>query len=84
MRFTLDSFFQMFQTDKFLYSEKLFARESCFFSRNACFFIKNVLLYYLRRNYYDILYAPVAQLDRASGYGPEGCGFDLCRARQML
>ena len=22
-----------------------------------------------------ITYAPVAQLDRASGYGPEGCGF---------
>ena len=27
------------------------------------------------------LFAPVAQLDRASGYGPEGCGFELCRAR---
>lgn len=25
--------------------------------------------------------APVAQLDRASGYGPEGCKFDSCRAR---
>ena len=30
----------------------------------------------------DVKNAPVAQLDRASGYGPEGCGFDLCRARQ--
>ena len=27
-------------------------------------------------------HAPIAQLDRASGYGPEGCGFDLCWARQ--
>ncbi len=25
--------------------------------------------------------APVAQLDRASGFGPEGCRFDSCRAR---
>ncbi len=24
--------------------------------------------------------APVAQLDRASGFGPEGCGFESCRA----
>ena len=23
---------------------------------------------------------PVAQLDRASGFGPEGCGFNPCRA----
>ena len=30
-----------------------------------------------------ILYAPVAQLDRASDYGSEGCGFDSCRARQF-
>ena len=28
-------------------------------------------------------HAPVAQLDRASDYGSEGCGFDLCRARQV-
>ena len=27
-------------------------------------------------------HAPVAQLDRVSDYGSEGCGFDLCRARQ--
>jgi hypothetical protein len=27
-------------------------------------------------------HAPIAQLDRASGYGPEGCGFDLCWAHQ--
>ena len=27
--------------------------------------------------------APVAQLDRASDYGSEGCGFDSCRARQF-
>ncbi len=26
--------------------------------------------------------APIAQLDRASDYGSEGCGFDLCWARQ--
>ena len=25
--------------------------------------------------------APVAQLDRASDYGSEGCGFELCQAR---
>ena len=29
------------------------------------------------------LYALVAQLDRVSDYGSEGCGFDFCRARQM-
>lgn len=29
------------------------------------------------------LLAPLAQLDRASGFGPEGCGFDSCRARQQ-
>ena len=28
------------------------------------------------------LHAPIAQLDRAFGYGPKGCGFDLCWARQ--
>ena len=27
------------------------------------------------------IYAPVAQLDRVSDYGSEGCGFDLCQAR---
>lgn len=27
--------------------------------------------------------APVAQLDRVSGYGPEGWGFDSFRARQI-
>ena len=26
----------------------------------------------------EVQYAPIAQLDRASGYGPEGCGFELC------
>ena len=26
--------------------------------------------------------APVAQLDRASDYGSEGCKFESCRARQ--
>jgi hypothetical protein len=30
------------------------------------------------------LHAPVAQLDRASGYGPEGCGFEFYRARQAF
>jgi hypothetical protein len=28
--------------------------------------------------------APVAQLDRATGYGPVGCGFNSCRAYQPL
>jgi cell fate regulator YaaT (PSP1 superfamily) len=28
-------------------------------------------------------HAPVAQLDRALDYGSRGCGFDLCRARQI-
>ena len=27
-----------------------------------------------------IIYAPVAQLDRVSGYGPEGWGFESSRA----
>ncbi len=27
-------------------------------------------------------YAPLAQLDRASGYGPEGRGFESLTARQ--
>ena len=27
--------------------------------------------------------APIAQLDRASGYGPGGCGFELYWARQV-
>ena len=29
-------------------------------------------------------YAPVAQLDRASGYGPEGLGFESLRAYHFL
>ena len=29
-----------------------------------------------------ICFAPVAQLDRASGYGPEGHGFESSSARQ--
>ncbi len=29
------------------------------------------------------IYAPVAQLDRASDYGSEGYGFDSCRARHL-
>ena len=29
-------------------------------------------------------FVPVAQLDRASGYGPEGWGFDFLRACQKL
>ena len=27
--------------------------------------------------------APVAQLDRAGGFYPSGCGFDSCRGRQI-
>jgi hypothetical protein len=27
--------------------------------------------------------APVAQLDRAGGFYPSGCGFDSCRGRQV-
>lgn len=37
----------------------------------------------LRENYYPALslkYAPVAQLDRAFGYGPRGWGFESSRA----
>ena len=30
-----------------------------------------------------IRYASVAQLDRASDYGSEGCGFDSCQVRQI-
>ncbi len=30
------------------------------------------------------LYALVAQLDRVSDYGSEGCGFDFCRARHNI
>ena len=30
---------------------------------------------------YNIAYVRVAQLDRASGYGPEGRGFESCHAR---
>ena len=48
--------------------------------------IKNVIDF-LSKMYYHIMcsfrYAPVAQLDRASDYGSEGCGFDFCRARQV-
>ena len=29
------------------------------------------------------MYAPVAQLDRASDYGSEGCGFKLCQAHHI-
>ena len=32
--------------------------------------------------YILICFAPVAQLDRASGYGPEGHGFESSSARQ--
>ena len=28
--------------------------------------------------------APVAQLDRASDYGSEGCKFESCRARHLI
>ncbi len=31
--------------------------------------------------FYTLAAAPVAQLDRASGYGPEGRGFDSLQAR---
>ena len=33
--------------------------------------------------YRKALYAPLAQLDRASGYGPEGRGFESLRAYQI-
>ena len=35
-----------------------------------------------RRSILSVL-APVAQLDRASGFYPLGCGFDSCRGRQV-
>ena len=40
----------------------------------------------LRTHYLKVLNAPVAQLDRVSGYGPEGWGFESSRAyrRQTL
>jgi len=31
----------------------------------------------------DLAVAPVDQLDRSSGYGPEGCRFNSCRARVL-
>ena len=33
--------------------------------------------------YYTPHDAPVAQLDRASDYGSEGCKFESCRARHF-
>ena len=30
------------------------------------------------------IFAPIAQLDRASGYGPEGYGFESCLARHSV
>ena len=30
-----------------------------------------------------VILAPIAQLDRASDYGSEGCGFDFCWARHL-
>ena len=32
----------------------------------------------------DLTIAPVAQLDRAFGYGPEGCRFESCRAHVFI
>ena len=29
------------------------------------------------------LFAPLAQLDRAFGYGPKGCGFNSYKARHL-
>ena len=34
--------------------------------------------------FYTLAAAPVAQLDRASGYGPEGRGFESLQARQVF
>ena len=31
----------------------------------------------------DVAFAPVAQLDRAGGFYPPGCGFDSCRGHEM-
>ena len=31
-----------------------------------------------------MLYAPIAQLDRAFDYGSKGCGFDSCWARHLF
>ena len=32
----------------------------------------------------QLKHAPLAQLDRASDYGSEGCGFDSCMARHFI
>ena len=40
-----------------------------------------VILSFIEKPLYIFLYAPVAQLDRASGFEPEGCKFKSCQAR---
>ena len=48
------------------------------FEKNTCIFLNYVLIY-LSAITQD---APVAQLDRVSGYEPEGQGFESLPARQ--
>ena len=49
-----------------------------FFENNTCFFVSSVLIYTG-----SIKSALVAQLDRVSGYEPEGQGFESLPARQI-
>ena len=45
-----------------------------------CYNSEEKLAYTPSRMYIYCLMAPLAQLDRASGYGPEGWGFESLRA----
>ena len=48
--------------------------------------VKKIILFYLQSDLFVVEYktgAPIAQLDRASDYGSEGCEFESRRARQF-
>ena len=49
------------------------------FEKKTCISIQSMLLYFSTQR---VRYALLAQLDRASGYGPEGQGFESLRACQ--
>ena len=53
--------------------------KKCFFPASACIFAK--------KQYLNLRYkfsVPVAQLDRASGYGPEGQEFESLQVRHFV
>ena len=52
-----------------------------FLEKKACFFILNVLLY---AGTCESAYAPIAQLDRVTGYEPVGRGFESLSAYQTV